>query len=123
MKLLIDMNLSPRWVAVLVSEGFDSVHWSEVGDPTAPDAVLMNHAAREDFVVLTQDLDFGSILAVTGGSKPSVVQIRSGDLRPDRIGSVVIGALRRLEGELRAGALVTIDADRVRLTYLPLEPR
>jgi predicted nuclease of predicted toxin-antitoxin system len=33
-------------------------------------------SAEHDYVVLTADLDFGSILAVTGRQKPSVIQIR-----------------------------------------------
>ncbi len=30
MKLLIDMNLSPRWVDVLVNAGFDAAHWASL---------------------------------------------------------------------------------------------
>lgn len=36
MKLLVDMNLSPRWVAVLVGAGVDAVHWSAVGARLLP---------------------------------------------------------------------------------------
>jgi len=32
MKLLIDMNLSPEWIAVLERAGFETVHWSTIGD-------------------------------------------------------------------------------------------
>ena len=41
MKFLVDMNLSPGWVAFLTEAGFDSVHWSEVGANTASDVELM----------------------------------------------------------------------------------
>jgi predicted nuclease of predicted toxin-antitoxin system len=34
-------------------------------------------------IVLTNDLDFGSILAATNGEKPSVVQVRPAELRPE----------------------------------------
>jgi predicted nuclease of predicted toxin-antitoxin system len=27
-KLLLDMNLSPRWVHVLMRAGFEAMHWS-----------------------------------------------------------------------------------------------
>jgi hypothetical protein len=30
-RLLIDMNLSPEWVAELGRHGFDAVHWSSIG--------------------------------------------------------------------------------------------
>ncbi len=38
MKLLIDMNLSPRWSNVLATAGIDAVHWSTLGANNAPDS-------------------------------------------------------------------------------------
>jgi predicted nuclease of predicted toxin-antitoxin system len=29
-KIIVDMNLPPRWVPVLKAEGWDAVHWSSV---------------------------------------------------------------------------------------------
>ena len=83
MKFLVDMNLSPRWLARLAQAGFEAVHWSMIGPPNAADEQIMSHAVANDFVVLTHDLDFGAILAVTHGEKPSVVRIRSDDVSPD----------------------------------------
>ena len=60
----------------------EAVHWSQVGDPCAADVQIMQWAAREGFVVLTHDLDFGAMLAATQGRKPSVVQLRSDEVRP-----------------------------------------
>ena len=31
MKVLIDMNLSPRWATVLTHAGLEAVHWSRLG--------------------------------------------------------------------------------------------
>ena len=33
MKILIDMNLSPEWVDYLRREGYDAIHWKDVGSP------------------------------------------------------------------------------------------
>ena len=44
MKLLIDMNLSPRWVEVLAEAGIEAVHWSMVGAKSAPDIEIMAFA-------------------------------------------------------------------------------
>lgn len=120
MKFLIDMNLPPRWVGVLGAEGIDAVHWSTAGAANAADAEIMCFARVKEFVVLTHDLDFGAILAATHGEKPSVVQIRAGNLRPDAIADAVIAAIRQMAPELEAGALLTIDPHRTRLTLLPL---
>ena len=40
MKFLIDMNLSPLWVSFLAENGFESVNWSTVGRPAAPDSEI-----------------------------------------------------------------------------------
>ena len=123
MKLLIDMNLSPRWSAFLTGAGIAAVHWSTLGATDAPDSEIMAHARANDYVVLTHDLDFSAILATTHGEKPSVVQIRSEDVSPNAIGTQVIAALKQMEIELQEGALLTIDPIRTRLRLLPLRGR
>ncbi len=123
MKLLVDMNLSPKWISVLRDSGWEAVHWSAVGQSDARDLVIMAYAASNDYVVMTHDLDFGSILAATHGRKPSVVQIRTEEVSPGMIGKQVVAALRHTEPELAAGALLTIELDRTRLRLLPLETR
>jgi predicted nuclease of predicted toxin-antitoxin system len=84
MKLLIDMNLSPSWAVFLGQSGWAALHWSSVGPADARDSEIMAYAATHDYVVLTHDLDFGSILAVTHGGKPSVVQLRTEDVGGNR---------------------------------------
>lgn len=71
--------------------------------------------------MLTNDPDFGAILAVTHGEKPSVVQVRSGNLSPDVIGVQTINALRQLADQLNDGALVNVDPLRTRVRLLPLK--
>ncbi len=123
MRLLVDMNLSPRWVATLANAGIEAAHWSTVGSVNAPDAEIMSFARFHGYVVLTHDLDFSAILAATHGDKPSVVQIRADDVSPDRIGKAVVDALRQMAAELEQGALLTVDPNRTRLRILPLTPK
>ena len=120
MRVLVDMNLSPRWVGLLAAAGFESVHWSNVGPRDAPDSIIMAYGAAHVWVVLTHDLDFGAILAATAGNKPSVVQLRADDVRPEAIGTQVVAALRQMTRELDDGALLTVDTNRSRLRLLPL---
>ncbi|MEQ1742211.1 MAG: DUF5615 family PIN-like protein [Candidatus Nitrotoga sp.] len=123
MKLLVDMNLSPRWVSLLGNAGIEAAHWSSLGANNAPDTEIMAYASANDYVVLTHDLDFSAILAATHGKKPSVVQIRADDVNPDVIGSQVIAALRQMTSDLAEGALLTIDPNRTRMRLLPLQVR
>ena len=121
MKLLVDMNLSPKWVGLFHDSGWEAVHWSAVGQPTARDSEIMTFAAANNYVVVTHDLDFSAILAVTHGKKPSVIQIRSEDESAEFIGKQTVAALRHMLAELEAGALLTIEVGRTRLRLLPIQ--
>jgi predicted nuclease of predicted toxin-antitoxin system len=123
MKLLVDMNLSPRWVDLLSHAGWEAEHWSALGRANAPDSEIMAYAAKRGYVVLTHDLDFSAILAATHGEKPSVVQLRIDDVSPQQAGIRLITALRHTELELQAGALLTIGAQKSRVRLLPLLSR
>lgn len=66
MKILLDMNLSLRRQATCSTAGIESVHWCEVGDPCALDTLLASYAESNGLIVMTQDLDFGVLLAASG---------------------------------------------------------
>lgn len=119
-KLLIDMNLSPRWAVFFADASIEAVHWSSVGAVDAPDSEIMNYAKKHNFAVFTHDLDFGTILAFTHADKPSVIQIRMGDVTPDTTASFVISAVRNLADDIEKGALITIDPRKKRVNLLPL---
>ncbi len=57
--------------------GFEAVHWSTIGAATALDVEILRWANEHGFVLITNDLDFSSILAGGGEATPSVVQIRT----------------------------------------------
>ncbi|WP_448267507.1 DUF5615 domain-containing protein [Nostoc sp. DSM 114167] len=49
MKILIDMNLSPDWVAVFERYNISAVHWSTVGDPREKDSIIMEWARTNGY--------------------------------------------------------------------------
>ena len=122
MKLLVDMNLSPRLAILLGVAGVEAVHWSSLGPPDASDAAIMAYARAHGFVVLTHDLDFTTILATTNAELPSVVQVRASDLAPETLVGPVAAGVRQCATALLQGAVLTIDPGRMRLRLLPLFP-
>ena len=120
-KLLIDMNLSPTWVPALNELGWNAIHWSDIGDPRASDQAIMAWAVQNDHVVFTHDLDFGTMLALSGATAPSILQVRSRDVLPQRLAVVVAATLRQHEGDLASGALVVVDESHVRVRVLPIQ--
>ncbi len=119
-KILIDMNLSPDWVPVLQNAGWSAEHWSTVGDPKATDRKIMDWAEANGYTVFTHDLDFGTILALTHKSGPSVLQVRGQDVLPHHMGNLVIAAIRQHETDLESGALVVVEESRNRVRILPI---
>ncbi len=117
--IVIDMNLAPAWADLLQAHGWQAIHWSSVGDPRATDREIMDWAVPNGHIVFTHDLDFGTALALTHASGPSVIQVRGQDVLPDHMGDLVMAALRQHEDILAAGALLVIDEARTRVRILP----
>ncbi len=120
MKLLLDMNLAPRWAEFLTQSGIETTHWSLIGAADATDTEIMAYALEHSYWVITHDLDFGAILAASQHGGPSVIQLRASDVSPEAIGHHVIRAVETHQQDLENGALLTIDPGRMRLSLLPL---
>jgi predicted nuclease of predicted toxin-antitoxin system len=120
MKLLVDMNLSPLWVPVLEAAGWETVHWSSIGHPSASDQEILEYAKLQGYAIFTHVLDFGAILTATNAEYPSVIQARIQDVTPGYLSGFVIATLHRFKQHLDAGALVTIDDKHSRVRILPI---
>ena len=115
------MNLSPLWTGAFAGQGYEAVHWSNVGAPGAPDQELMRWARTRGYVVFTHDLDFSRMLALTRAEGPSVLQLRSQAVLPDDAGPLVFAALRQHRAILENEALVVVDATTSRARVLPIK--
>ena len=120
MKLLLDMNLSPKLADALTSRGITAIHWVAVGAPDAMDTEIMSYAKDNDYVVVTHDLDFSAILSVTHGQRPSIIQIRAQNLNITQIAEMITVAVLQNAADIEQGAILSIDANNSRLRLLPL---
>ena len=118
MRILIDMNLSRQWAGFLRERGHVALHWSELGKENAPDGEIVAFARSSGCAVLTADLDFGNILALSGARGPSVIQLRSISTLPRLSGEVVAASISHAAADLEAGAILTIEPGRTRLRSL-----
>lgn len=118
-KLLLDMNLSPLWVAYLSALGWEVEHWGTLGDGRAPDEEILVWARAHDWVIVTADLDFGRMTVESGLASPSVVLLRTGGTLPVDIGLALVSSVDRNRASLEAGALLVFDGAQERLRALP----
>ena len=121
MKLLADMGISMTTVRALREAGEEVVHLQEQGLHKMPDDQILVKAIREQRVVITCDLDFGDLLAASGGSVPSVVLIRTRNQTPKAVTPRLFQILQTYHSALEAGAVVIVEDGGSRLRRLPIE--
>lgn len=81
----------------------------------------MNWAKEHGHIVFTHDLDFGAILAASKDNGPSVIQVRTQNVMPNVIGSIVVKAINEFMAEIQSGALISIDVHKSRVRILPFK--
>jgi len=118
---LANMNISPLTVEELRKLGWDIVRIPEVIDRKSKDADILAYARNHNMVVITQDLDFSMILAIGGHTKPSLINLRLENARPDFVTSRIIDVVSVMERELKQGVVVTIDETSARYRDLPIQ--
>lgn len=119
MRILADLHISPRTVEHLGRLGHDVVRVGDALRATATDAEIVAEAIRDGRVVLTQDLDFSALVALSSGPRPSVLSLRLRSSHVERVDERLELVLPVVEQDLAGGALVTVEDDRVRLRRPP----
>lgn len=120
MRLLADLHISPRTVAFLRSQGHDVVRVTEVMAATSSDQEIVLLARKERRVILTQDLDFTNIIALSGETLPSLITLRLSSSRIEVVNDRLNRVLPGLESEADKGVLVTVGDDVIRQRQLPI---
>jgi len=108
MKFLADMGISPRVVSALRERGHEAVHLQEQGLAKMPDGDILAKARSEGSVLLTHDLDFGELLAASGGELPSVIIFH------------LFSILEKQSAALEKGVVCSVSERRVRIRVLPI---
>jgi predicted nuclease of predicted toxin-antitoxin system len=115
------MPLSPELARWLVHAGHEAVHALDVGLARASDAVILEYARRERWVIITADLDYPRLLALTHAEGPGLILFRGGNYSEQE----VVERLRRtfavIPPEELPRSLIVIEKGRIRRRRLPIE--
>lgn len=123
MKFLLDNNLSPRLVGLLVAAGQDAVHVRDLGLAHATDDAVISRAEADGRILVSADTDFGTLLARSNRSRPSFMLLRRAAGRhPEEQAQLILGCLQDVEIDLAAGAIVVLGEKSLRIRRLPLAP-
>jgi len=120
MRFLADIGISPRSAVFLRSLGHDAVHLRDEGLQRLSDESIVVKALAERRVILTHDLVFGRIVALSRGKLPSVITFRLTDMRAGEVNRRLDDVLSRFKPLLEEGALISVTDDAVRVRRLPV---
>ena len=121
LEFIANMNISPLTVEQLRKHGWDVVRVPEIMDMKSKDTDILDYARRENRIVITQDLDFSMLLALSGYSKPSLINLRLENARPDFVTARIVDVISTMEKELEEGVIITADETSARYRNLPIK--
>ena len=119
MRFLADVGVSLRVVEWLRNNGHDTKHLREEGLHRMPNGEIFEKAIDENRIIITFDLDFGEVVALSKGKKASVILFRLPNTRTSHVISRLSTALKDAAHALGEGAVVVIEESRHRVRDLP----
>lgn len=120
MKFLLDMGMARSTANYLRSQGYDALHLRDQGLQRLSDEDIIHKARAEGRVILTHDLDFGRIIALSQSHLPSVITFRLNNMQPAQVNRYLAQTLTRFAEQLAAGALVSVSEQAIRVRLLPV---
>ena len=120
MKFLLDMGLAQSTARNLQTLGHDAVHLRDQGLRRLPDDQIIQKAQTEGRIILTHDLDFSRLVAISQSQLPSVITFRLKDMRPAQVNHYLNETLGHFAAELQSGALISISESGIRVRQLPV---
>lgn len=120
MRFLLDMGLAQSTARFLRQCGHDALHLRDESLQYLDDAVIIQKARAEERVILTHDLDFGRIMALSGQHFPSVITFRLSNMRPESVNPQLSEVLLRFSECLDKGSLISVTDRGIRVRCLPV---
>ena len=120
MRFLADMGISMKIVEWLRGKGYDVQHLREVGLQRLSDEDIFKKATSEQRIILTFDLDFEEIIALSGGKLVSVILFRLHNTRTPYVLNRLACVLEESGESLKRGSIIIVEETRHRIRELPI---
>lgn len=122
MKFLVDQPVSPTLADWLRRSGHDAYHLRERGLSRSRDEEIFARATSENRIIVTADLDFSRIIALSGREEPGLILFRGGSLTDEQMLVLLETVLARVPADELGRSVVVIDRGSLRVAPLPLRP-
>jgi predicted nuclease of predicted toxin-antitoxin system len=123
MKVLLDMPVSASLLGVLQAHGHEGIHAHDIDLDRAADRELLAVARRDNRIILTADLDFPRILALSSAEGPGLILFRGGNYSDAEMRDLLERVLAEVPPEVLEVSVCVVDKRRIRFTRLPLGRR
>ncbi|HEX7668670.1 MAG TPA: DUF5615 family PIN-like protein [Polyangiaceae bacterium] len=100
MKLIADVNISPRVVEHLRDAGHDAIRITELMDARSSDEEVLAKSAEQGAVLVSRDQDFSALVALSGAPGPSLLNVRLSSVDPRVLADSILTVLREAADEL-----------------------
>ena len=119
MRFLADMGVSRRIVRWLYEEGHDAVHLRDQGLHKLSDGAIFEKSLSEKRILLTFDLDFGEIVALSDGRPISIIVFRLHNTSTLHVIERLKKVLKDSGEIIEQGAIIVVEESRHRVRHLP----
>lgn len=119
MRILADMHISPETVRFLRDIGHDVIRVNEILPANSTDSLIVKAARDSKRAVLTQDLDFSELIAVSGDSQPSLISLRLSSSRIEYVNNILAKILPGIDEDVIKGSMISVEDSRIRIRKLP----
>lgn len=120
MKFLLDMGISTRTLSWLKDQEHDAIHLSNEGLHKLSDLDILIKGYKEGRIIVTADMDFGTLLATHPEYETSVIQFRVSDFSPDNIIEKLSLIFNDFNLELSSPRIITVKDHQIRIRKLPI---
>jgi predicted nuclease of predicted toxin-antitoxin system len=122
LKFFADECISPSTVFFLIKQGYKAEHVEDAKMSGAKDAEILDYTAKNDMVLITQDLDFSALLALSGNSHPGVITIRLKFPSPENVNNSLKKLLDLQTEEQIQGSIIILEETKIRFRRIPILP-
>jgi predicted nuclease of predicted toxin-antitoxin system len=120
MNFFVDMPVGASVARWLREKGHNAVHALEVGLDRADDDTIVNHARSDGRIIITLDLDYPRLIALSGQSSPGLILFRDEGVQPQEICRQIGRILTMPPPEDLAASIVVVAGGVMRVRSLPV---
>ena len=118
MKFLVDAPLPPSVAEFLRSRGHEASHVFERGWGRFSDKQILEAAGEEDAIVITADLDFARLIAITPDKRSGLILFRGADWKRNAICESLDRMFATIPERRLALSIIVIEPSRIRVRNL-----